>query len=294
VGSNLALELEAAGHSVAVLDNFSSGGFKNLEGFRGYVRAGDIRDYAAFAGFAGRFDAVFHEAAITDTTVMDQRLMMEVNVEGFRNALAFARERGAKRVVYASSAGVYGNGKCPMEETSVPAPENVYSFSKAVMDNVAREFAAANPKMTLAGLRYFNVYGPREGYKGKFASMIYQLYLQMKSGKRPRVFHPGEQSRDFIYIKDVAAANLAALKVKKSCVINAGTGRPETFNRVISCLNRALKTGLEPEYFKNPYSFYQNKTQAATALAKKTSGFAARWSLDEGIADYAKFLEGGR
>jgi len=242
IGSSLAFDLEAAGHTVAILDNFSSGSFKNLAGFKGYVRAGDICDKAAFAGLEGNFDAVFHQAAITDTTVLDQKLMMEVNVEGLRNALEFARERGAKRVVYASSAGVYGNGPCPMKENSVPAPENVYGFSKAIGDNVAREFAADNKGMTVVGLRYFNVYGAREAHKGKFASMIYQLYLQMKAGKNPRVFRAGEQTRDFVYIKDVVAANLTALKAKRCGVMNVGTGKQETFNRVIECLNKGLGT----------------------------------------------------
>ncbi|MDD2772184.1 MAG: ADP-glyceromanno-heptose 6-epimerase [Elusimicrobiales bacterium] len=291
VGSNIAFELESKGHEVAVLDDFSSGHFKNLLGFKGYVCAGDITDEFAFAPLAGKYDAIFHEAAITDTTVLDQRRMMEVNVEGLRNALEFAAENGVPRVVYASSAGVYGNGPCPMKETDTPSPENVYGFSKAIMDNVARDFAKTHPDMTLVGLRYFNVYGPRENYKGKVASMMYQLYLQMKAGKRPRVFKFGEQMRDFIYIKDVVAANMKALAAKKSCVVNVGTGKPENFNSVIECLNRGLGTQLPPEYIENPYDFYQNKTQAQPALAKKLIGFSSAWSLADGIADYVKFLE---
>jgi ADP-L-glycero-D-manno-heptose 6-epimerase len=291
IGSNLAFTLEAQGHEVVILDNFSSGHFKNLIGFKGYVRSGDICCRASFDTLEGKFDAIFHEAAITDTTVMDQARMMDVNVEGFRNALAFAAQRKIKRVVYASSAGVYGNGACPMAETAMPTPENVYGFSKAIMDNVARDFAAAHKNMVLVGLRYFNVYGPGEYFKGKFASMIYQLYLQMKAGKKPRIFKSGEQQRDFVYIKDIVSANLLALKAKKSCVLNAATGVPEDFNRVIACLNKEMGLSLATEYIDNPYAFFQNKTQAETSLAKKTTGYAAAYTLDKGIAEYVAELK---
>ena len=198
IGSNLAFALiEERKASVTVLDNFSTGNYKNLLGFPGEIIADDIQGRAWFAK-AGKVDAVFHEAAITDTTVLDQRRMMEVNVDGFRNVLEYALEYGIKRVVYASSAAVYGNGPTPMREDHVPAPENIYGFSKAMMDNVAREFAALHPEMTLVGLRYFNVYGPREYYKGNPASMMFHLYNQMKAGKRPRIFKFGEQVRDFV------------------------------------------------------------------------------------------------
>ncbi|MCX5783468.1 MAG: NAD-dependent epimerase/dehydratase family protein, partial [Elusimicrobia bacterium] len=201
IGSNIALELEKLGAQATILDDFSSGNFKTIAGFKGDVIAQSICEPLPF--IKEKFDAIFHQAAITDTTVADQKKMMEVNVEGFKNILYFALETGVSRVVYASSAGVYGNLPCPMRETDAPAPENIYGFSKAVMDNVAQVFAKEHKNITLVGLRYFNVYGPGESYKGKAASMIYQLYLQMKAGKNPRVFKHGEQERDFIYVKDV-------------------------------------------------------------------------------------------
>lgn len=291
IGSNLALELERGGHKVAVLDDFSSGHFKNLIGFKGEVIGCDLNDVEWFDAAQEGYDAIFHEAAITDTTVRDQKKMMEVNVEGFRKVLWFAMENGVKRVVYASSAGVYGNSACPMRESSETTPENVYGFSKAVMDNVAANFAAQAKGMTIVGLRYFNVYGPGEAYKGKVASMIYQLYRQMKAGTRPRIFKFGEQQRDFVYVKDVVSANLLALKAKESCVVNVGTGKPEDFNKVIACLNSAMGTKFEPEYFDNPYDFFQNKTQARPDLAAKKIGYKAKYTLDKGIAEYVKALE---
>ena len=114
-------------------------------GFKGDVITADLFECVPDNTY---FDAIFHEAAITDTTVMDQRAMMEQNVEAFKNLLSFAAENGIKKVIYASSAATYGNGPVPNVETQPTHPENVYGFSKAIMDNVARQFVAENHDMT--------------------------------------------------------------------------------------------------------------------------------------------------
>ncbi len=293
IGSNIAFALrEERKAQVVVLDDFSSGNYKNLLGFDGDVVTGDIRHDDWF-GKIGKVDAVFHQAALVDTTVADQRAMMSANVDGFRNILRFADGNGVKRVIYASSAATYGNGECPMREDTPSAPENIYGFSKAVMDNVAREFAAAHKDMTIVGLRYFNVYGPGEYYKGKMASMVFQLYNQMKAGKRPRIFKYGEQMRDFVYVKDLVRGNLCALDAEKSCVCNLATGKPRNFNEVVEALNKAMRTDLAPDYFDNPYSFLQLKTQADLRNAKAHLNYRPEWSLEDGIADYVKILQKG-
>ncbi len=291
IGSNIAKTLEAQGHEVTVLDDFSKNGhFKNLIGFKGDVITADLFEYMPTDMY---FDAIFHEAAITDTTVMDQKAMMEQNVEAFKNLLNFAAENDIKKVIYASSAATYGNGPVPNVETQPTHPENVYGFSKVIMDNVARQFAEDNNDMTIIGLRYFNVYGPGEYFKGKMASMVYQLYNQMKAGKRPRVFKYGEQQRDFVYVKDIVKINLCALNNgKETGVYNAATGIPRDYNAIIACLNKELGTKLEPEYIDNPYPFFQLKTQADMTLAKEKLGYEPDYSLEAGIADYVSILEG--
>ena len=291
IGSNIAKTLEAQGHEVTVLDDFSKNGhFKNLIGFKGDVITADLFEYMPTDMY---FDAIFHEAAITDTTVMDQKAMMEQNVEAFKNLLNFAAENDSKKVIYASSAATYGNGPVPNVETQPTHPENVYGFSKVIMDNVARQFAEDNNDMTIIGLRYFNVYGPGEYFKGKMASMVYQLYNQMKAGKRPRVFKYGEQQRDFVYVKDIVKINLCALNNgKETGVYNAATGIPRDYNAIIACLNKELGTKLEPEYIDNPYPFFQLKTQADMTLAKEKLGYEPDYSLEAGIADYVSILEG--
>ena len=291
IGSNIAKTLEAQGHEVTVIDDFSKNGhFKNLIGFKGDVIAGDLFNYLPENDY---FDAIFHEAAITDTTVMDQKVMMEQNVEAFRNLLNYAAENEVPKVIYASSAATYGNGTVPMKESQPTHPENVYGFSKVIDDNVARMFSHDHQDMKIIGLRYFNVFGPGEDYKGKMASMVYQLYNQMKAGKRPRVFKYGEQMRDFVYVKDVVKANLCALQNgKETAVYNCATGTARSYNDVIKCLNHELGTNLEPEYIDNPYPFFQNKTEADMSLAFEKIGYKPDFSLEAAIADYVSILEG--
>src|SRR4051812_8495232 len=205
IGSNLALKLQEIypDARITVADDFRSGDFKNLEGFRGDFIAADVSRLDWNVQFKDRtFDAIFHEASITDTTVHDQLLQVHDNVEGFRRVLEFAKPNHTP-VVYASSAATYGIGSGAMREDQSPRPANVYAFSKVQLDNLAREYARQTTAWKIVGVRYFNVYGPREKHKKAAASMIYQLYLQMKAGKRPRVFKAGEQKRDFVYVKDV-------------------------------------------------------------------------------------------
>ncbi len=290
IGSNIAKTLEAQGHEVTVIDDFSKNGhFKNLIGFKGNVIAADLFEYLPENDY---FDAIFHEAAITDTTVMDQKQMMEQNVEAFRNLLNYAAKNEIPKVIYASSAATYGNGAVPMKESQPTHPENVYGFSKVIDDNVARLFSHDHQDMKIIGLRYFNVFGPGEDYKGKMASMVYQLYNQMKAGQRPRVFKYGEQMRDFVYVKDVVKANLCALQNgKETAVYNCATGIARSYNDVIKCLNKELGTNLEPDYIDNPYPFFQNKTEADMNLAWEKIGYKPDFTLETAIADYVKILE---
>ncbi|MBI3551073.1 MAG: NAD-dependent epimerase/dehydratase family protein [Elusimicrobia bacterium] len=286
VGSNLALELSRQGHQVVALDDFSVGNFENLQEFSGGVVGADIADASSWRSRVGRIDAVFHQAALTDTTITDQLKMMRVNVEAFRDLLEWAAKSGVKKVVYASSAGVYGDGSVPMKESAPKKPLNVYAFSKSIMENVAAAFSKTRPKIELVGLRYFNVFGPRERFKGKFSSMIWQLSQQMKAGKRPRIFEHGEQYRDHIYVKDVVRANIMASAKRVRGVYNVCTGKKTTFNEIIKYLNSALGQSLEPDYFKNPYSFYQNETLGDPGAAVRDFKFSAKYSVEEGIRDY--------
>ncbi len=293
IGSNLAkaLEKKYPKAKVYILDDFSSGHFKNLIGFSGEVITADLskKELWEWLKTNFQFDVVFHQGAITDTTVQDQRRMMEVNADSLRYILDACLYWKAK-LIYASSAGVYGNSKPPMKEEEGLEPENIYGFSKLTMDRIAINFLEEHPEIQVVGLRYFNVYGPGEHYKGKTASMIYQLYRQMKEGKRPRLFKWGEQRRDFVYIEDVVKANLLAFEREVSGVFNVATGIPRSFNEIVDILNKYLGTNYEVEYFDCPYEFYQNFTQADLSKAREFLGYEPLYSLEEGIRDYLERL----
>ncbi|MBU2496450.1 MAG: ADP-glyceromanno-heptose 6-epimerase [Nanoarchaeota archaeon] len=289
VGSNLCLELQKQDYEVIALDIFSKGSKRNLSGFDGKIIDGDIRD---FDWKREKVDAIIHEGAITDTTIKDREKMFSVNFQAFKKIIEYCKQNRTN-LVYASSASVYGRGKIPMQEEQEKDILSYYAESKLEMDIFASENLSLfeERELKLVGLRYFNVYGPREMYKGKMASMIYQLCLQMKSGQKPKVFKYGEQTRDFVYIQDVINATILALNAKKNGVYNIGSGKSSSFNKIIKELNKNLNTELNPEYINNPYSHYQNHTLADISNAQKFLNYHPEYSIEKGIVDYIKFLE---
>ena len=287
IGSNLALEIQKRfpAAQITVIDDLRGSSFKNLIGFKGDALTFNVAEKDWLHAVKDRpLEVIFHLASITDTTILDEKKMMFDNVEGFRNVLGLALEKKAE-VVYASSAAVYGSQEAPMKEEDAGKPNNVYGFSKWTMDQIAKTYEG---KLKLAGLRYFNVFGPGEWFKGAAASMIYQLAKQMMAGKRPRIFKWGEQRRDFIYVKDAVAATLRAREAGQNTVLNVGTGKSTSFNEVIEALNEGLGTRLEPDYFDNPYNFYQDFTQADMSHTKREIGFEPEFTTREGILDYVR------
>jgi ADP-L-glycero-D-manno-heptose 6-epimerase len=292
VGSNLTLGLQEKFPSarLTVIDDFRSGHFKNLAGYKGDFVAQDLSNMNWREQFGDeRFDAIFHLASITDTTNHNQFQQVHDNVESFRRLLNFAQ--GTKtRVVFASSASTYGSTDTASVESSVAAPANVYAFSKAMMDNLADRAARESPDWIIVGLRYFNVYGPREAHKGVPASMVYHLSKQMKAGQRPRIFKHGEQKRDFVYVKDIVAGSINALDAKVSGIYNLGFGTARTFNELVGILNKALGTNFEADYIDNPHAHYQNFTQADLKNVRSSLGYQPKYPLEEGVGDYMQWL----
>jgi ADP-L-glycero-D-manno-heptose 6-epimerase len=289
IGSNLAKRLAADGHEVTIADDFQSGHWTNLVEFKGDVVTADLAQTGGLLGSLPPFEVIFHQGSITDTTVHDQRRMMHNNVEAFRILLDQAAT-WKSRVIWASSASIYGRRQPPNSESQPPDPLNVYACSKLAMERLAERYRD-RLKHPIVGLRYFNVYGPGEDHKGKFASMIHQLAKQMRGGKRPRVFTAGEQKRDFVYVEDVIQANLKALQAKSGGVYNVGCGGAFTFNQVVAELNAVLKTDLPPDYFPNPYSFTQDWTEADLTQSRQGLGYEPKYDLKKGVAAY---FESGR
>lgn len=304
VGSNLAFYLQNnfQDSSITVIDKFQSeekfpngnfvalGHYKNLIGFTGKVVAADINCLEELAFLENEnWDVIFHQAAISDTTVLDQNIVIKTNTNTLNYFIRLAKKNDA-HLVYASSAGTYGNSESPNIIGKGELPENVYGFSKLSMDTFVRNELAKDPNLKITGLRYFNVYGNREFYKGKTASMILQLALQMLQGKKPKLFKHGEQSRDFIFIDDVVQANIKAVS-SKSGIYNVGTGITRSFNDIIEILKTELNIDVEVEFIDNPYTFYQNNTKADITLSRNLLGYEPQFTLELGIAAYVKEIK---
>ncbi len=293
VGANIAAALSKRPETdVVVVDDFSFGSWENLVHVDCEVRAQSIDDPELLREIrSGSFAAIFHQGAISDTTCTDQRRMLEINTNAFAAMLTASSEGGTK-LIYASSAATYGHAPTPNRVGGVEEPANVYGFSKLCMDRLARRWFDRHSAIVI-GLRYFNVYGPGEAHKGKTASMILQLYNQIKAGKRPRLFKYGEQKRDFVYIRDVVAANLAALSAPRSGLCNVGTGVSRSFNDIIRNLESLLNEKLDVDYFDNPYDFYQEHTEADIADTCELLSWKPEWPLEKGMAEYIDLLERG-
>jgi ADP-L-glycero-D-manno-heptose 6-epimerase len=292
IGSNLVLTLQERmpDARLTVIDDFRSGDFKNLADYKGDFVAADLAKLNWREQFDDeRFDVIFHMASITDTTDHNQFRQTHDNVESFRRLLNFARTNKT-RIVFASSASTYGSVTGASNEATEAAPKNIYAFSKVIMDNIARRAAAEQRDWIIVGLRFFNVYGPREAHKGVPASMVYHLAQQMMAGQRPRIFKHGEQQRDFVYVKDIVEGCLRAAEAKQSGIYNLGSGVPRSFNDLVQILNHSLGKNFKPEYIENPHAHYQNFTQADLTSIRSSLGYEPRFTLETGIADYMKWL----
>jgi len=304
IGSNLAFYFQEnyPDCQVVVFDKFRSeetfsngnlksfGHFKNLLGFKGVVISGDLNNRDDLAKLKEyKFDFIFHEAAISDTTVLDQKIMIDTNVNAFKNLLDIAVDMGAN-MIYASSAATYGDS----DKFSIgfESPNNVYGFSKLMMDNIAKMYME-NSSISIIGLRYFNVYGQREFFKNKTASMVLQFGLQLLSGKNAKLFEGSDKiRRDFIYIEDVVQANIKACKPKKSGVYNVGTGKARSFQDIVDILKNELNIQRKDEYIPNPFvGQYQFFTEADISLSEESLGYKPRFSLEMGIESYIKEIK---
>lgn len=322
VGSNLvaAIAKRHADAHVIVIDDFRSGSFANVVDAFERTRVGPFYgevvsesiievDFEALIA-ATNPRAVFHLAAITDTTVSDESKMIRDNAESFGPILN-ACVRSSTPMVYASSAATYGSpvqgrDRVPFPIEAAGSPNNVYGFSKWLMECEHKRTNEAFEEdgellPWVIGLRYFNVFGPGESRKGKMASMVYQLAKQMIEGKNPRVFEDGEQARDQVYVDDVvectlAAAGLGGRTRPDSGIYNLGSGETTSFNAIIASVRAGMEMSegtLATEYFPMPpdiEAFYQSYTCADMAQTENGLGWTPRFSAHEAIVEYVRYL----
>ncbi len=283
----IALDCFRSGETFSNGNLKSFGHFKNLLGFKGQVISGNInnkkllKDLETFFSF----DYIFHQAAISDTTVQEQDLMVQTNVNAYEELLKIAIKHNAN-MIYASSAATYGDSD--RFEVGYEQPNNVYGFSKVMMDNITYKYIKQGVDISIVGLKYFNVYGPREFFKNKTASMVVQFGHQILNGQTPKLFEGSDKIlRDFIYIEDVIQANIKACESKQSGVYNVGTGKARSFEDIVNILQKELNINNGKEYIPNPFiGAYQFFTQANIDSTKENLGYEPRFSMEEGIKAY--------
>lgn len=333
VGANLVAEVQRRDPSrrVIVIDDLRSSSFANLVeacervcggGFTGSFIAAGVHELKVSTLFKRHRPAgVFHLGAITDTTVDDEVEMIRVNVGGFRELMREC-DRAGVPLVYASSAATYGSPEAAAERRGFRVeeagkPNNVYGFSKWLMENEHRRFTAEATGVPeegwersrvagsaidggaprVVGLRYFNVFGPGEGRKGKMASIAHQMGLKMLGGENPRIFTGGEQARDQVSVDDVVDCTLAAAgEGVRPGVYNLGSGVATTFNELVDAVRRGLGFGEDErptEYFEMPAhiaAFYQSFTLADMTETERGVGWSPEREPQAALEAYGRWM----
>ena len=302
IGSNIVKALNARGRDdILVVDDLEDGTkFKNIVDCRilDYMDKDDFIEWIAEGeAFPEPVEAIFHEGACSSTTEWNGKFIMETNYEYSKALLHYCLERGAA-FIYASSASVYGDGSVFKEDPSNEGPLNMYGYSKFQFDNYVRRLM---PEIgtQVCGLRYFNVYGPREQHKGSMSSVAFHLNTQLLAGENPKLFEgcdgfeDGGQSRDFIYVGDAVAVNLWLLdNPRVSGIFNVGTGRAQSFNDVARAAIAYHGRG-EIEYIPFPEHLkgrYQSFTQADISALREAGYDKPFKTVEEGVREYMEWL----
>jgi len=293
IGSNLA-EALAAGNEVVVVDDLSSGRRENLAGLDVELVEGSILDLDLLRGAFEGCDCVFHMAAIASV----QRSVEDpsrVGVEGTLNVLVAARDVGAEKVVFASSAAVYGDSPLlPKREDMRPEPKSPYAVSKLAGEGFCLAFNEVYGMRNVA-LRYFNVYGPRQDPNSEYAAVIPKFVSAYLAGEAPVIFGDGEQTRDFVYVKDVVRANILASEGSVQGVYNIASGTRTSLNELSGIIKEI--TGSEVEAVYSEPRAGDIRDSVADIEAAKIIGYSPEYTMEEGLREaiqWYRLLDGGK
>jgi UDP-glucose 4-epimerase len=290
VGSTIVDQLLAAGAAeVRVLDNFVRGSWNNLADARRQpsveVIEGDIRDAEAVQRAAAGTDYVFHQAALRVTRCAEApREAVDVLIGGTLNVLEAAVRHNVRKIVAASSASVYGNPSyLPIDEDHAFNNRTLYGAGKIANEQMLRAYYEM-VRLPYVALRYFNVYGPRMDMEGVYTEVMIRWLDAIEAGRRPLIFGDGSQSMDFVFVDDVARANLLALGSDATDeVFNVGSGLSTTLSELCAVLLRLTGSQLEPEYREARKLGDARVRRAATRKAEELLQFSAQVGLEDGI-----------
>jgi UDP-glucose 4-epimerase len=288
IGSHLTERLCGLGHGVRALDNFASGRRENLAGMLDSIELveADLADPKVCRDAVAGVDAVLHHAAISSVprSIADPAGTHRTNVEATLRLLEACREAGVKRVVYAASSSVYGDGdQLPKHEALPPRPRSPY----AVQKHVGELYGALYTELfglQVVSLRYFNVFGPRQSPDSEYSAVIPRLIGQMLRGERPTIYGDGRTSRDFVYVTDAVEANLAALAAPAAAgrCINVGRGERVSLNELVEMLNGLLGSRLPALHLPERPGDVRH-SQADIRLAEELLGLQPKVAFEEGL-----------
>ena len=294
IGSHLAQELSER-HEVTVLDNLSSGSLENLAAGRERIRfvRADITKPDELAPHFMGMEAVLHLAALTSVaeSVKNPASTLKTNVQGTRNVLEAARKADVERAVLSSSASVYGNAqKQPVSERDALAPVSPYAESKMQNELDAKEYFERYGLKTIS-LRYFNAYGPRQRPDSDYAAVVPKFISAMLAGEAPVIYGDGGQSRDFIFVRDVARANGLALSAKRGFgeAYNVASAKSVSILELYGEIARETKFAGSP-VFEPGRAGDIRKSEADTAKARKILGFAPATGLKTGLKETVEWF----
>jgi len=289
IGSSIAENLLAAGETVRILDDFSTGRRQNLESLPGKVELfeGTIVDPELVAGAMKGVEVVFHEAAIPSVSRSVERPQASIlaGVQGTTVVLDVARHSGVRRVMFAASSSAYGDTPTlPKVETMTPRPLSPYAASKLTGEHLMRIFASLYGLETVS-LRYFNVFGPRQDPKSEYAAVIPKFITAALLGKRPIVFGDGEQTRDFCFIENAVHANLLGAETRnklKGQVVNVACGERTSLNQLLKIIGDATSTTPDADYRPTRAGDVRDSL-ADIGAAKALIGYEPKVDVKEGL-----------
>ena len=290
IGSNLVEKLLERGDKVRILDNFSTGKWENISTYRKDVEVieGDVRDFRTVRDAMAGVDFCLHQAAVTSVTrsVENPHDTTEVNIKGTLNVLLSAKEIKNIRVIYASSASIYGtNPELPRKEDMIPEPISPYALSKFTGEHYCRVFHRAFD-MQVVTLRYFNVFGKRQDTESPYSAVIPRFSKALLRGTSPTIYGDGNQTRDFTNVGNVVEACLLACERREADgeVFNIGCGKRTSINELFALLREILQVEITPVYVEEKPGEVKH-SQADIEKAKRLLGYEPKISLKEGLKE---------
>lgn len=294
IGSNIVGALIQRGHSVKVLDNFSTGKRENLKEFDKDIEIleGDVRNFHIVEKAVRNVEVILHQAALPSVprSVADPISSDQVNVQGTLNILYAAKESNVRKVVFASSSSVYGdNPILPKHEAMIPNPLSPYAVTKLTGEKYCQVFSNLYGLETVC-LRYFNVFGPKQDPNSQYSAVIPKFIKAILKNERPVIYGDGEQSRDFTYIENVIEGNILAAEYSgdKSLVANCACHGQITLNQLVEEINKLIGTNIKPVY-DNVRAGDIKHSFADIDLIKNKIGFNPKVSFIEGLKKTIEF-----